>query len=382
MRKAFKYKLYPNKKQTQALEQTVETHRRLYNRALASRKDAWEQEQRSVTYEQQSAHLKEERLTNSYLQQTNFSSCQATLRRLKRTFDAFFRRVKVGEKEPGYPRFKGQNRFDTVEYPAYGDGCKMKDERLYLQHIGLLKVKWHRPLQGKIKTISIKREAGDWYVIFSCDLGEVEVEPSPNLPVGIDLGLKAFLMTNEGEEVKPPKYYRKAQKALRRAQRKVARRKKGSTRRKKAVRLLQKQHRHIVNQRRDFHHQTARSLVNRYGMVAHEDLNVSGIAQSRLAKSTHDVGWAGFLAVLTHKAEEAGVLVIAVPPHNTTQMCSACERLPEVKKTLSDRVHVCPFCGYTADRDVNAAQNVLRLGRSLQDLSRLTGYNQAVRRLS
>jgi putative transposase len=153
---------------------------------------------------------------------------------------------------------------------------------------------------------------------------------------------------------------------LRRAGRKVARRKKGSKRRKKAVRLLQKQHRHIANQRRDFHHKTARSLVNRYGMVAHEDLNVAGIARTRLAKSTHDVGWAGFLAVLTHKAEEAGVTVIAVPPHKTTQMCSACEQIPEVKKTLSDRVHSCPFCGYTADRDVNAAQNVLRLGRSLQ----------------
>jgi putative transposase len=204
MRKAYKFKLYPNKKQKQALEQTLETHRRLYNRALAQRKDTWEQEHRSVSYEEQSAHLKAERLTNSYLQHTNFSSCQATLRRLKRAFDAFFRRLKAGEK-PGYPRFKGQNRFDTVEYPAYGDGCKIKDDRLSLQYIGLLKVKWHRELAGKIKTVSIKREAGDWYVICSCDLGEVEVEPSTNPPVGIDLGLKSFLMTNEGEEVKPPK---------------------------------------------------------------------------------------------------------------------------------------------------------------------------------
>jgi putative transposase len=289
---------------------------------------------------------------------------------LKRAFDAFFRRLKAGEK-PGYPRFKGQNRFDTVEYPSYGDGCKIKDDRLSLQYIGLLKVKWHRELAGKIKTVSIKREAGDWYVICSCDLGEVEVEPSTNPPVGIDLGLKSFLMTNEGEEVKPPKYYRCAQKALRRAGRKVARRKKGSKRRKKAVRLLQKQHRHIANQRRDFHHKTARSLVNRHGMIAHEDLNVAGIGQTRLAKSTYDVGWSAFLSIMTHKAEEAGVQVIAVPPHNTTQRCSACERLPEVKKTLADRVHVCPFCGYTADRDQNAAQNILKLGlgRSLQHAS-------------
>src|SRR5579884_1102551 len=371
MRKAYKYRLYPNKEQTQGLETLMETHRRLYNRALAERKDAWEQDQRSVNYGMQSAHLKEERLTNPYLQQANFSSCQATLRRLDKSFAAFFRRLKNGEK-PGYPRFKGQGRFDSIEFPAYGDGCKIKDEgRLYIQNIGLLKVKWHREWDGVIKTVSLKREAGDWYVVFSCDLGECEVKPSTNPPVGIDLGLKSFLVTHEGEEVKPPKYYRKAQKALRRAQRKVARRKKGSNRRKKAVRLLQKQHQHIANKRRDFHHKTARSLVKKHGMIAHEDLNVAGIGKTRLAKSTYDVGWAAFLSILSSKAEGAGVQIIAVSPHNTTQCCSACGKLPEVKKTLKDRVHCCPFCGYTTDRDRNAAQNVLKLGlgRSLHDAS-------------
>jgi putative transposase len=180
--------------------------------------------------------------------------------------------------------------------------------------------------------------------------------------IGIDLGLKSFLMTNEGEEVKPPQYYRKAQKALRRAQRKLSRRKKGSKRRSKAGRLLKKQHQHIANQRRNFHYQTACSLVKRYGLIAHEDLNVAGIAQTRLAKSTYDVGWGSFLSILRCKAEEAGVRVVAVPPHNTTQRCSACGNLPEVKKTLADRVHACPFCGYTTNRDVNAAQNILNLG--------------------
>ena len=366
MRRAFKYRLYPNKKQERSLTTMVEIHRHLYNRALAERTEAYEQEQRTVTYHEQSAHLKDERLTNPYLAQTNFSSCQATLKRLQRSFENFFRRCKAGEK-PGYPRFKGKYRFDTVIFPSYGDGCKLKDGRLYIQHVGLLKVKWHREMQGKMKTISLKREADGWYVIFACEVPDIllpvpDVEPA----VGIDLGLKAFLMTNEGEEVKPPKYYRQAQKALRRAQRKVARRKKGSHRRRKAVVLLKKQHQHIANQRGNFHHQTAHALVTRYGLIAHEDLNVAGIAQTRLAKSTYDVGWGSFLSILHSKAEEAGCTVVAVPPHNTTQRCSACEQIPEVKKTLSDRVHICPFCGYTADRDVNAAQNILALGRSVQ----------------
>lgn len=369
MRKAYKYRLYPNKKQEQALTAMVEMHRHLYNRALAECKNTYEQEKRSVTYEQQSASLKEQRLTNPYLQQTNFSSCQATLKRLQRAFENFFRRVQAGDKEPGYPRLKGKYRFDTVVFPAYGDGCKIRGDRLYIQHIGVIKVKWHRNYEGRIKTVSLKREADGWYVIFSCSVETSTPVPSDKPGVGIDLGLKSFLMTTEGEEVKPPKYYRKAQKALRRAQRNLCRRKKGSKRRGKAGRLLKKQHQHIANQRRNFHHQTAHSLVSRYGLIAHEDLNVEGIAQSRLAKSTYDVGWSGFLSILHSKAEEAGVQVIAVPPHNTTQMCSACEQIPAVKKTLSDRVHFCPFCGYTADRDVNAAQNILRLGRSRQALS-------------
>jgi putative transposase len=373
MRKAYKYRLYPNKQQTQTLETMLETHRRLYNRARALRKDAWEQEKRHVSYQKQSAHLKTDRTSNSYLQATNFSSCQATLRRVPRAFENFFRRLKEGGKDPGYPRFKGRNRFDTVEFPSYGDGCKLKDGRLYIQHIGLLKIKWHRVLQDKIKTISLKREADGWYAVFSCELPAAEC-PSSSLPaIGIDMGLKSFLMTSEGEEVKPPKFYRKAQKALRRAQRKVARRKNGSNRRRKAVRRLRKHHQHIANQRRNFHHQTAHSLVSRYGLIAHEDLNIAGIAESRLAKSTYDVGWNGFLTILQSKAEEAGVQVIAVPSHSTTQMCSACRRLPEIKKTLADRLHVCPSCGYTADRDVNAAQNILWLGRSRQALSTPVG---------
>jgi putative transposase len=335
-----------------------------------------------MTYHEQSAHLKEDRLTNQYLKATNFSSCQATLKRLERAFDAFFRRIKAGENKPDYPRFKGKYRFDTVVFPAYGDRCEIKDGRLYIQHVGLLKVKWHREIEGKIKTVSLKREADGWHVIFSCEMPEISPLPSSNPAIGIDLGLKAFLMTSEGEEIQPPKFYRKAQKMLRRAQRKVARRKKGSQRRRKAVVLLKKHHLHLAHQRRNFHDQTAHSLVTRFGMIAHEDLNIAGMAQAWLAKSIYDVGWNSFLTLLHRKAEEAGVQVIAVPPHNTTQRCSACGRIPEVKKTLSDRIHVCPFCGYIADRDRNAAKNVLWLGRSLQDLSRLTGYNQAVRRLS
>lgn len=366
MRKAFKYKLYPTRQQAVAMSAMLETHRRLYNDALAERKQVWEQEQRGVSYGEQSRQLKATRKTNPFLAATNFSSCQATLRRLDKAFQAFFRRVKAGE-TPGYPRFKGRNRFDTVEFPSVGDGCRFDGRCVYFQHIGRVKVKLHRPIEGQIKTISFKREADGWYVVFSCDLGDLNIAPVDGPAVGIDLGLKAFLVTSEGERIAPPQHYRKAQAALRRAQRKVVRRQKGSKRRAKAVHALQKQHQRIGNLRRDFHHKTARALVLRYGTIVHEDLNIRGIARSRLAKSTLDVAWGSFLHILSYKAEEAGVTVIAVPPHNTTQACSYCGTLPDVPKTLADRVHSCSQCGYVADRDLNAAQNILRLGSSLQD---------------
>ena len=362
MRKAFKYRLYPNRSQAEALNAMLETHRRLYNLALRERRDVYQAEERSVSYGEQSGRLKETRKALPSFAATNFSSTQATLRRLDRAFNAFFRRVKSGE-APGYPRFKPEGRFRTIEFPSYGDGCKLKENwRLYNQHIGHVKVKLHRPIEGAIKTVSVKRSCGKWYAIFSCDLGDAPVPTEKGAVVGIDLGLKSFLVTSEGESVEPPHYYRESEKKLRRAQRAISRKKKGSNRRKACERVA-RLHEKTANQRRDFHHKRARELVTAHGLIAHEALNVRSIARTRLAKSTHDVGWASFLNILAQKAEEAAVRVVAVDPRNTTQACSSCGAMPQVKKTLSERVHSCP-CGYAADRDVNAARNILSLGRS------------------
>jgi putative transposase len=362
MRKVFVFHLYPTKAQAAALAEQVDTHRHLYNRALAERKAAWATEQRSVTYGEQSATLKTQRIDNPYLARANFSSCQRTLKRLDRAFQAFFRRVQSGAEKVGHPWFKGRHRFDTVEY-THTDGCRCFGTSLYVQHVGRIKVKQHRPTEGRIKTVALTRRADGWHVVVVCDPGEPDVPVSPNPAVGIDLGLRAFLATSNGETVAPPRYYRQAQAALRRAQRTVARRKNGSTRRRKSVERLRRLHLHVANQRRDFHHKTALTLVRRYGTICHQALTITGIARSRLAKSTHDVGWGQFLNLLGRKAAEAGVQMTAVPPYNTSQVCSRCGARSETPKTLCDRVHACP-CGYTADRDVNAAQNVLLRGTS------------------
>lgn len=364
MRATFKYKLYPNRSQKTALVTLLDTHRHLYNRALAERRDAWADRQESISYVDQSARLKPDRLTNPFLAATNFSSCQMTLRRLNHAFEAFFRRVKGGEAEAGYPRFKGRHRFKTVEFATQGDGCRLTGNRVYVQHVGQIKVKLHRPTEGRIKTLSVTRQADGWFLVVSCDLGDAP--PLVGGPsVGIDLGLSAFLVTSNGDRVAPPRVYRAAQASLRRAQRHLARCVKGSTRRAKARRRVARLHQRTANQRRDWHHKTALGLVRQAGIIAHEDLNIKGLARTRLAKSIYDAGWAQFLSVLGHKAEGAGVLVVGVNARNTSQICSACGALPATPLTLRDRVRCCP-CGLVLDRDWNAARNIKRLGHSRQ----------------
>lgn len=360
-RKAFKYRLYPTKAQVEALSEMLETHRRLYNRALAERKEAYETEKRSVTYYDQAKALTPERKGHPYLEKCSAQSCQATLKRLDKAFQNFFRRVKQGG-EPGYPRFKGYGRFDSVEFPQYGTGCKLDGAKhLRVQNIGQVKIKLHRATEGKIKTATIKREADHWYAVFSCELEVAPVTPSNLPPVGIDLGLKSFLVTSNGEAIEPPRHYRKAEQKLKKLQRRLSRKKKGSVNRGKARLKVARLHCKIANQRRDFHHKTALNLVRTYGTIAREDLNVKGIARTRLAKSTHDAGWAQFVGILEHKAAEANVLMIAVNPRNTSQWCSACGALPEIKLVLGDDTHHCVSCGQVLDRDLNAARNILML---------------------
>ena len=377
MQKAYKYRAYPNKEQEQAMLSLLNTHRHLYNEALSQRKHFYESregsnlrpEKRTVTYKEQSAQLTQDRKINPYLAGANFSSCQRTLRRLDRAMQAFFRRIKAGEK-PGYPRFRGWGRFDSVEF-TYGDGAKLtKDGRVYFGiHVGDVKIKMHRPILGEIKTARFKKEADGWYVVFSCvlppmrgaghGLPDFDGETSTNPTIGIDLGLKAFFVDSEGQEVKPPKLYRRAQKKLKRLQRSVARKKRGGSNRRKAVKHLAKFSQHVKNQRGDFHHKVALDLVKKYGKIAHEDLNVKGMIRSlNLAKSTHDAGWSGFIAILSHKAESAGVEVVAVNPRHTTQTCSNCGCLPVTPLTLKDRLYNCLHCGFCLDRDFNAAINI------------------------
>ena len=360
MRKAFKFRLYPTRKQVGLLDHDLAAAQRLYNTALEQRRIAWKRCGLSLNYNGQATDLKDLRASSAQTP-ANYSACQDVLRRLDKAFRAFFRRLKTGGK-PGFPRFKSKDRYDSLTFPSYGDGCRIRENgKLYLQGVGEIRVKWHRQVKGKIKTVTVRRRGGRWHVCFSVEY-EPRSLPQVGADVGIDVGLEHFAALSSGELIPNPRWYRNAQKRLRRAQRKVARRVKGSSGRRRAVRELQRVHEHVANQRADFSHKLSRKIVDNNQLIAVEKLGIGGLSKSMLAKSVHDAGWRSFLHKLTVKAAEAGRRVVEVNPAGTSQHC-LCGL--EVRKTLAVRVHRCPECGLVAPRDIVSAQLILRLGRSL-----------------
>jgi putative transposase len=285
---------------------------------------------------------------------------QNCIERVKKTFD---RRLKgdCNGKKSGKPRFKGVGRYRSFTFPQMKQDC-IQGKCISLPKIGFVKLIQHRPLpQGfKIKTATVTRKADGWYITLSLEDKSVP-DLTPETPtldntIGIDVGLKSFLVDDSGQDEPIPQHYRKAERKLKRLQRSLSRKKKGSNRLKKAVKRVAKAHLKVSNQRKDFHYKTAKKLLSQGKHVAYEKLNIKGIARTRMAKSTHDAGWGQFLQILSIKAERAGLLAIAVNPNGTSQDCSNCGH--KVKKELSDRWHSCPNCGFEGDRDHNAAINI------------------------
>lgn len=369
--RTYSYKLKPTKPQLAAMEQTLEVCRHLYNGALAERKDAWENEKRSVTFAQQCASLpalkeKSAKEKSAHLPNVHSQVLQDVMHRVNRSFENFFRRVKAKE-TPGYPRFKGEGWYDSFCYRQFGDGRGAKFDacgRLSLSKIGAVRVCnsifKDRPLTGTPKTCTVTRRADGWYACIACDT-EPEPLPKTGESVGIDVGLESFATLSNGETIANPRLLRHAERQLKTAQRRVSRRKRGSERRKKARVLLAKAHLEVRRARLDFCHKVAHDLVHRFDTIAVEKLNIKGMVKNHhLAKAISDAGWGLFVSVLTHKAESAGREVVAVNPAYTSQNCFNCgTRIP---KKLSVRLHSCPHCGFEAHRDHNAALNILKSG--------------------
>ncbi len=278
--------------------------------------------------------------------------------RLDLAFKAFFRRVKAGEK-PGYPRFRGAGWYDSFTYPQ--GGYSVDSNSITLSKIGTVKAVIHRPVEGKVKTCCVRRTStGKWFVTFAC---EVEDKPLPESSetVGIDVGLTHFATLSTGETIANPRFFRKDEKSLAKAQRKLSEVEKGTPASVKKQKVVSRIHERISNRRTDFAHQNSRRIVNRFGVIAVEDLSINRMVRNHcLAKSITDVAWGQFAAYLSYKAESAGRKYIAVNPAYTTQDCSQCGYRQRL--TLSQREFRCPCCGLTLNRDHNASLNILAIG--------------------
>lgn len=358
VRKSFQFRLKLTKKQAKALQVQLDECRWLYNELLAQRKLAYEELEISLSKYDQNMLLpllKEER---SSLAQVHSQVLQNVVDRLDKAFEGFFRRCKAGE-SPGFPRFRGIDRYKSFCYPQ--SGFELVGNVLKLSKIGNIRVKMHRPISGTIKTCTIRKTAsGEWNVSFSC---EVEVEPSEakQESIGIDVGLQHFATFSDGRQIENPRFFKQGEKRLAKVQRKLAKFEKGTAERQKAKEAVAKVHEKIANQRKDFCHKESKKIIEQYQHICVEDLSIKKMMQdSPFAKSIADVSWNQFLQFLSYKAAEAGRKLGLVNPAYTTQDCYRCGYREE--KQLSDRTHHCRRCGYTASRDFNAAQNILALG--------------------
>jgi len=407
--KAYKYRIYGNKATTDKLYRVLTLCRELYNAGLQERRDAYEIcVKRHPNYYDEASRkqLTKEHGISVYAQKRDLVEIKEVIRpeyqdiashvlqdvlfRLDKAFKRFFQRVAEG-KPPGYPRFQGRNRYTSFTYPD-GAGWKL-DERtrppekkrmvrvnLKLSKIGTVKLHLHRDLVGTIKTLTIKREGEHFYAVFTCEIGKPEALEVASEDVGIDLGVTHFAALSTGEFIEHPRHYRRAEKRLKKLQTALSRKKRGSHRRARAVSRVACAHRKIRNQRRDFAHKASRQIVNRFQIIAMEDLKTANLvkrpkpkqdeetgqywpngaaAKAGLNKSIQDAGWGLVTELLSAKAAWAGRTVVFVNPKYTSQICSGCGAI--VTKTLEERWHSCA-CGTELDRDTNSGKVILDLG--------------------
>lgn len=358
---SYKYPIFPDRAIQQKLAEVLDACRWLYNKLLEKMNEAKENGIRLTTYETQnmipSLKLENPRLNLVYskaLQMVNYTlhSNIASLAALKRNG------YKVGPL-----RFKGYGWYKTLNYNQSGFKLDQDHGRLNLSKIGDIRIKLHRKIEGCIKAIIVKREGRQWFAIVQADL-EPEPLPETGRSVGLDVGLKSFVVDCDGNSVENPKYAEKSAKKLVKAQRRLASAEKGSNNRKDIKEQIEKIHAKVNHQRDDFLHKLSRFYVNNYDNICVEDLDVKGLKEKGHNKTKHrhihDAAWSKFIFMLSYKAESAGRRLILVDPRNTTQRCSNCGSI--VPKDESVRIHVCPYCGFICNRDYNSSRNILIAG--------------------
>ncbi|UJS05889.1 RNA-guided endonuclease InsQ/TnpB family protein [Cylindrospermopsis raciborskii] len=380
MRISYQYKIKPTKEQAEKIDKTLEMLRYQYNYLLAQRFDWYEQNRSPINrcsifvchlpelkeqpnYYNQKASLTQLKKDRPWYKEIHSQVLQEVAKKVELAFDRWLK-GDSNSKKSGRPRFKSTGQYKTFTFPQFKQH-HFVNNKITLSKIGDVKVIVHRQVPDgfQIKTVSVTRKADGYYVTLSLDdktVPTIKPDFNANNIVGIDVGLIDFIVTSDDERIAAPKFLRQAERKLKSAQRRVSRRKRGSNRRKKAIKKLGILHKKVVDTRKDFQFKTANNLLKKYDVVAVEKLNIKGLAKTRLAKSINDAGWGQFITILSNKAENAGLKVIAVNPNGTSQECSNCGH--KVKKPLSERTHNCPSCKVSLCRDLNAAINIKARG--------------------
>ena len=364
MIKTFRYRLYPTKAQRAQLNLWLGICCWVYNKTLEVREKAWERRQENLSLFETHNKLTKWKKKRSWITQVHSQVLQNAQKRVDGAFKAFFRRLKAGESKAGYPRFKSKERYHSLCWPQYPYGCILENTTVNIYKIGSIKLNLHRPVEGQVKTTTIKRTPTDkWFVSFAVEVGATWLKDTCKA-VGIDVGLTHFLTTDTGATVENPRFFRADEKDLARAQRKLSKAKKGSKKRAHRRKAVAHIHERIKNRRLNWVHQLTHELIAKYSTIIIEDLNVKGMLakgkHTGLSKSISDAAWSLFRHLLSYKAEDAGREFVTVDPAGTSQVCSRCGY--RVKKTLADRIHRCPRCGLVIGRDHNSAKVIKGLG--------------------
>ena len=350
MIKTYKYRLVPTRKQAIALQHTLDCCRFLYNCALEQRK------MHRTGYYEQKRQVTDVRAEFPEYRGIHVHVLQRVVAKLDLAFQGFFWRIKHGQKA-GFPRFKGRDRFDSFAFN--NTGFKLAGRYLQISKIGAVKLRLSRPLpkDAVIKSLTVKRSGQNWYACLAVEFSPVPL-PHSGAQVGIDVGVVQYATFSDGSEpIANPRFYEDAQAELRRSQRRVARRKRGSHRRRKAVVLLRKLHERIANKRNDFLHKQTTALIQKYGTIGVENLNIAGMVQGNCSKQILDASWGTWLRMLVFKAEEAGRRIVAVDPRFTSQTCPCCG-YKDAKNRISQAEFKCLDCGLEANADFIASVNI------------------------
>jgi len=357
--KSYKFRIFPSKRQTTKLVNALDLCRFLYNSALQERRDAYCLNRISLNYYDQANQLKEIKETNPEYKDVHSQISQDVLKRIDKAFQSFFRRIKSKKEKAGFPRFQNRHRYNSFTYSQ--TGFSISDNRLTLSKIGKVKIKVHRVIIGKVKTLTISRDScGKWFACFVVETAKEILEPT-NKSVGCDAGITTFLTLSDGTEIGNPRFLKTDEKILAIAQKRLSIQLKGSKERYKKRKIVAKIHNRIKNRRVNFAHQMSRFLVNNYDQIFFEDLNVKGMVKNHcLAKAISDVSWNQMISFTTYKAENAGRICKTINPAYTSQDCSNCGN--RQKMPLELRLYECSNCHISISRDLNAAINIKTVG--------------------